>query len=183
GEIRMVEPETLGEDIIFIKRKPGRLQGTGEAMYKRGSFYAVICVCAALWLVGFVYYKRTDRIKTDSVYARRLQAPRQAKQGLAQARKLIAARNKEEFYDMVFKTIQQYLGNKLHLSSGAVTFETVRSYLNENNIEQKVIDDIKLTYEECDMIRYASADVGAENMNASYQRLAQVIDHLERFLK
>ena len=183
GEIRMVEPETLGEDIIFIKRKPGRLQGTGEAMYKRGSFYGVICVCAALWLAGFVYYKRTDRIRTDSVYARRLQAPRQAKQGLAQARKLIAARKGEEFYDVVFKTIQQYLGNKLHLSSGAVTFETVHSYLSENNVEQKVIDDIKLTYEECDMIRYALADISEENMNASYQRLAQAIDHLERFLK
>ncbi|MCK5082260.1 MAG: hypothetical protein KAR31_05075, partial [Candidatus Omnitrophica bacterium] len=183
GEIRIVEPETFGKDIIFIKTRPGKLQVAGEAVYKNGLLYIVVFILAILWLGGFVYYKRTYRIKTDSVYARRLQAPRQAKQGLAQARKLIAARKGEEFYDVVFKTIQQYLGNKLHLSSGAVTFETVHSYLSENNVEQKVIDDIKLTYEECDMIRYALADISEENMNASYQRLAQAIDHLERFLK
>ena len=183
GEIRIVEPETLGEDIVFIKIRPGRFQAAGEAIYKNGLFYAVVLIFAALWLGGLIYYRRTYRIKTDIVYARRLQAPRQAKQGLAQAKKLIASQKREEFYDTVFKTIQQYLGNKLHLSSGAVTFETVQAHLGAGNIEQKVIDEIKLTYDECDMIRYAAADVDQEKMNGSYQRLAQVIDHLERFLK
>ncbi|MCK5012901.1 MAG: protein BatD [Candidatus Omnitrophica bacterium] len=183
GEIRVVEPETLGQDIVFIKTKPGRLRLIGGAIYKNGLFYICIFVLTLFWSGGLIYYKRSDRIKTDSVYARRLQAPRQAKKGLAQAKKLIAAHNGGEFYDTVFKTIQQYLGNKLHLSSGAVAFETVQSYLSANNIEQKVIDNIKVTYDECDMIRYASADVSRENMDASYQRLAQIIDHLERFLK
>ena len=83
----------------------------------------------------------------------------------------------------MFKTIQEYLGNKLHLSSGAVTFETVQSELVSKNIEQDAIDEIKVILEECDMIRYASADISQDDLTASYQRLASNIDYLERHLK
>ena len=183
GEIQTVEPETFGQDIVFIKVKPGRLRVVGAAIYKNSWFYVLIVVLAFLWSGGLLFYQRSCRIRTDIVYARRLQAPRQAKKGLIRAKELIAKGNKEEFYDTVFKTIQQYLGNKLHLSSGAVALETVQSRLEENNIEQKLIDEIKLIYDECDMIRYASASMSQENMNTSYQRLERIIDHLERFLK
>jgi len=135
------------------------------------------------WVGTFINYKRTDRIKTDIVYARRLLAPRRAKQGLAIVKKLIDSGNKEKFYDATFKTIQEYLGNKLHLSSGAVTFETVQSELVSKNIEQNTIDEIKVIFEECDMIRYASGDINQDNLTASYQRLVNNIDYLERHLK
>jgi hypothetical protein len=183
GEIRMAEPETLGQDIVFIKKSPGRLTLAGKTMTGNAVFYLIILAAAVLWLVGLIYYKHSARIRTDSVYARRLQAPRQAREGLAQARKLIAARRKELFYDTVFKTIQQYLGNKFHLPSGAVAFETVREHLQQCHVDPKVVEDVKLTYDECDMIRYASADVSPEKMNVTYQRLAHIIDHLERFVK
>ncbi|HQP10658.1 MAG TPA: BatD family protein, partial [Candidatus Omnitrophota bacterium] len=183
GAVRPPEPETLGQDIIFIKRAPGRLKPLGQALTKSFVFFCIIFLAAVLWVAAFIHYKRTARIRTDSVYARRLQAPRQARQGLALAQKLMASGKKEMFYDVVFKTIQQYLGNKFHLPSGAVTFEAVRGHLQKNNIEQRIVDDIALTYSECDMIRYASADISPENMDVTYQRLAHVIDHLERFVK
>jgi len=183
GEVRPVAPETLGQDIVFIKNRPGRLRIAGKHVYNGVLFYMVILLAAALWLAAWMHYERTHRMRTDIVYARRLQAPRKAKHGLAQAKKLIAAGKKEEFYDTIFKTIQQYLGNKLHLSSGAVTFETVQIRLSSKNIEQKVIDDIKLSFEECDMIRYAAADINQENMETSYRSLAQIIDYLERSLR
>ncbi|MBN1870563.1 MAG: protein BatD [Candidatus Omnitrophica bacterium] len=183
GQVKTAEPEKLGQDIVFIKDRPGNFRSIKDEIYRNGLFYFLMFIYAVLWLGGFLYYQHTHRMKTDVVYARRLRAPKQAKQGLAEARKLMAARKGVEFYDTVFKTIQQYLRDKLHLSSGAVTFETVQAYLNNNRIERNVIDDIKLVYDECDMIRYASADMGQENMSASYQRLARIIDHLERFLK
>lgn len=182
-EPKPITPEVLGQDIVFIKTNPGELQIIGQHVYKRMSFYLIIVPAVIMWLGVFVYYKRTHRIKTDIVYARRLQAPRQAKRGLTRARHSIATGEKEEFYDAVFKTLQQYLGNKFHLSLGAVTFETVRAKLRRNNMDTKIIDDLKLTFEECDMVRYASANISQESMRAGYQRLARIIDHLERHLK
>jgi len=183
GEYRPLESEKFGEDIVFIKAKPGKFRIFGQHAYNSSLFYFVIILSIMAWVGTFINYKRTDRIKTDIVYARRLLAPRKAKQGLALVKKLIDSGNKEKFYDATFKTIQEYLGNKLHLSSGAVTFDTVQSELVSKNIEQNTIDEIKVIFEECDMIRYASADISQDDLTASYQRLANSIDHLERHLK
>jgi len=183
GEYRPFESEKFGEDIVFIKAKPGKFQLFEQHAYNSSVFYFVMILSVMTWVGAFVNYKRTDRIKTDIVYARRLLAPRKAKQGLVLAKNLIDSGNKEKFYDATFKTIQEYLGNKLHLSSGAVTFETVQSKLVSKNIEQNAIDEIKVIFEECDMIRYASADISQDDLTVSYQRLVKTIDSLERHLK
>ena len=75
------------------------------------------------------------------------------------------------------------MGNKLHLSSGAVTFETVQEKLGIKNIEKDVIDNIGAIFEECDRVRYASGNIDQGAMNESYQRLEKNIDYLERHLK
>jgi len=183
GEYRPFEFEKFGEDIVFIKARPGKFRIFGRHVYNSSLFYFVIILSIMAWVSACINYKRTDRIKTDIVYARRLLAPRKAKQGLALVKNLIDSGNKEKFYDATFKTIQEYLGNKLHLSSGAVTFETVQSELVSKNIEQNTIDEIKVIFEECDMIRYASAANNQDDLTASYQRLANNIDYLERHLK
>lgn len=183
GEYKPVNPEVFGEDIVFIKEKPGKFRLSGQHVYNSPFFYIIILLSALAWIVVLISYKRSNRIKTDIVYARRLLAPRKAKQGLVLTKSLIPSANKEQFYDAVFKTIQEYLGNKLHLSSGAVTFETVQEKLISKNIEQNTIDEIQTIFEECDMIRYASADIDQDDLSASYQRLANIVDYLERYLK
>ena len=183
GEYKPIQPEVFGEDIVFIKEKPGKFRISGQHAYNNLFFYVAILLSIAAWVGVFLNHKRTHRIKTDIVYARQLMAPRKAKQGLIQVKGLIAAGYKEKFYDTVFKTIQEYLGNKLHLSSGAVTFETVQDRLKSKNIEQSIVDEIKVIFEECDRIRYASAGTGQDDLAASYQHLANAIDHLERHLK
>jgi len=183
GVYMPIHPEIFGEDIVFIKANPGKFRISGQHVYNSSLFYIVIILSIIAWVGAIINFKRTDRIKTDIVYARRLLAPRKAKQGLALVKNLIDSKNKEKFYDATFKTIQEYLGNKLHLSSGAVTFETVESELISKSIEQKTINEIKVIFEECDMIRYASADISQDDLTTSYQRLANNIDYLERHLK
>jgi len=183
GEYKPFDPEVFGEDIVFIKEKPGTLKISGQHVYNSALFYWLIVLSIMAWAGSLMNYKRLDRIKTDVVYARRLLAPRKAKQGLAHVKGLIAGKDREKFYDAVFKTIQEYLGNKLYLSSGAVTFETVQDKLNSKNIEQSTIDEIEKIFEECDMIRYASADISQDDLTVSYERLANNIDYLERHLK
>jgi hypothetical protein len=183
GEYKPFEPEKFGEDIVFIKEKPGKFRITGQHAHNSVFFYIIILLSIMVWVGAFINYKRTHRMRTDSVYARRLLAPRKAKQGLAQVKTHIGTGNKEKFYDAVFSTIQEYIGNKLHLSSGAVTFETVEAELRTKNIEQVAINGIKLIFDECDRVRYASADTGQDDLTASYQRLAKAIDYMERHLK
>jgi len=181
--VKSAESETFGQDIVYIKSQPGKFREIGRRVYHRVDFYVIIFTLLVLWMGALNHYQRTHRIRTDTAYARRLIAPKKARQGLAQAQKLLAAGKKEEFYDTVFKTIQQYLGNKLHLPVGSVTLEAVQNFLDVKNVGQKICDDVKQIFEECEMIRYASAEINKEDMKDSYQRVASAIDVLERSLK
>lgn len=181
--IKEVEPEALGRDIVFIKEEPGRFRPLGEHFYQRFLFYMILGMAALLWLGAYVLYQRTHKIATDIVYARRLLAPKQAKLGLKQAKRFFDANQKGEFYDTMFKTLQQYLGNKLHLPSGAVTFDMVQSHLDSDKIDQEVFNEIKAFFEQCDTVRYASAHIDKNDMQQSYARIQRIIDYLERHWK
>ena len=138
---------------------------------------------AAAWVILYVLYRETHRLRTDQVYARRLRAPKKAQIGMQAARGLIQKGKEKEFYDGIFKTLQEYLGDKFHLSSSGLTFAAADEVLGRQRIAQEMIGRIKVIFEECDMVRYASASFDAMKMRGSLESLEKVIDHLERNIK
>ena len=132
---------------------------------------------------GYLFYQRSTRLKTDTLYARRLHAPKKAKKGLLEAKGFLAKHQHREFYDAVFKTFQQYVSDKIHLPIGAANKEDVQLRLQSLSIDEKIIQAIGLLFEECEMVRYASFQINEQMMKASYERLETIIDHLERHIK
>jgi len=130
--------EALGQDIVFIKDDIGQLRKKGSAFYRSILFYMMVLLIGSAFVAGYVFYQRTHRLETDVVYARRLHAPRKARKGLKEAKHLMDAGKVEEFYDMLFKTFQHYLGNKFHLSSGAVTVEAIKCRLKPEDKHQNI---------------------------------------------
>ena len=181
-QLDIVEPEVVGQDIIFIKDSPGTFYLMGRHVCHDSRFYTVIVIGVGVWIALYAFYQRTHKMETDVVYARRLLAPKEAGKGLRQAARLKALNQKGEFYTALFKTLQQYLGNKLHLSSGAVTFATVQPRLS-GCIEPAVLEELKHIFEECDAVRYAPAALDETAMSGSYERVQKIIDYLERHLR
>jgi len=178
-----IEPETLGEDIVFIKDTPGTIHAVGQRMYSQWSFYAAILSVFSLLILFYLLFQRTHRLETDIVYARKLKAPKHAKKGLSEAQKLISSTQREEFYDTVFKTLQNYLANKLHLPAGSIDKSSIGYHLTGRVKERDVIDKIVLTLQECDAIRYSPTQGNEEEMRGTYERLENIIDYLERNIK
>jgi len=180
-EASVIQPEeSLGQDIVFIKDAPGKARRIGQVFYKGILFYVGMSLIMGIFCMVYILYKRTHRLETDIVYARRLLAPKQAKKGLTEAKHKIQQNKTAEFYDVIFKTLQQYLGNKFHLSSGAVTFEAVQVKFEGKAKFNKVKEAIRGIFVECDSVRYASAKIDQKQMAAMYQRVEQIIDYLER---
>ena len=172
------ESEILGQDIVFIKEEPGKFHRRGAHFYQNFLYYLFIFL--SVWNGLYIFYKRTHRLETDQIYARRLLAPRQARKGLAQAQKLMEAAKTEEFYNTLFKTLEQYLGNKFHLPPGAVTFDNIKSRLTLNQNRDIILNDLESLLKECEMVRFAAASFSKEKMRQSYAKLEGLIDQLER---
>jgi len=110
-------------------------------------------------------------------------APRQARKGLLEAKKLMEQGKRMEFYDTLFKTLQEYLANKFHLSLGAVTLENVQASLNSKEGNETFGAQLKILFDECEMARFAAVSFEKENMRQSYLRLEKLIDYCERHVR
>ena len=175
--------EALGQDIIFIKDKPGSFIPAGFLLIRSFVFWLLFVIYGCVWAGCFIYYRLHTRLKIDEQFARRLKAPREAKKGLAQAKQYLASGQAKEFYDQIFKTLREYLGNKLHVSSAGMTFAEAGSKLKERQAPEEVLSRIRHVFEVCDMVRYASARLSEQDMGAVFKDIEQIIDYLERHIR
>ena len=124
-----------------------------------------------------------DRLFVCNVYARRLYAPKRAKKELNRAEIFLQKEQQVEFYDAILKSLQEYFGNKFHLVSATITFQTLENRMKSQEIDQKITESIKSIFAECDLVRYASFKLDNEKMKSIYQKAQEIIDYLERHLK
>jgi hypothetical protein len=173
-------PEQFGRDIVFIKELPGAWQSAGTAPMASGLIWILSLVYAIVWGILFVFIQQQQRLKSDHGYARRLHAPKKAKQCLMQAEMLLKQGKSKEFYDILFKTFQEYCGDKFHLSSLGVTFGSVKDALKGKNISADKMDIIHKIFEECDRIRYSSVQTDPAAMKDILEKIETTIDYIER---
>ncbi len=177
---RTVVREKFGRDIIYIKESPGALTGQGRYLYKNPLFL-LLQIVPVLALVGvWMMHRRKERLSTDIGYARRLSAPRKARNGIHEAEDFLAKNRSGEFYDAVFKTIRDYIGNRFHVPSGGMTADSAGDLLKDKGLAQDMLSRLIHIFRECDMARYAPSELGRDKMQGTLTELKEIIDYLER---
>ncbi len=170
--------EILGRDIIYIKESAGRLYRRKDFLF-RNPLYALFHFVVLL-AVGavFILQKRRERLATDIRYARRLRAPRGARRNLMATRRLLEG-EPHAFFDAVYKTLREYLGDKFHLPSAGITSDVVEE-LRSRNVDDGILAKIQQCFAQCDTARYAPASITREQMQSTFTLLQELIDSLER---
>jgi len=177
-EGKAVKREVLGKDIVYIKDEIGPVKRGDGHLYKNAGFL----ILQFLPLIGFagilVYQKRRERFATDRTYARQYHAPRKAKKGLDLAQSLISSGKPQEFCSAIFKTVQEYLGDRFDLPVAGITIEVVES-LRSRGISEEILEKLTNFFHSCDMIRFAGSDMSENDMNANLEIAREIISLLE----
>jgi len=171
--------EILGRDIIYIKDTPGELKRKGLLLCKNRLFIVLQFLPLAALIAVLIFQKRKERLQSDIGYARRLRANGEAKKNLRKLRRLLDSKEPAEFFDAVFKALQEYLGDKFHLPTAGITVNVVDE-LKGRNIEDEILDKIQECFAACDMARYAVSSVTKNEMLNALKLLEEIIDRLER---
>lgn len=180
AQIKPVQKEELGRDIIYLKNSPGKLRKIGYYLYQSFSFWLFQILSFILFIGVVLFNFKQQKLKSDTRYARRLRAPAKAKKGIQESDKLLREGKTQEFFDAVFKTIREYLADRFHLPSGGITAITVEEIANKKGLPQEVLDKIKKIFADCDMARYAPGQFGQKELQDVFQALKEVIDYLEK---
>ncbi|MBI5741971.1 MAG: protein BatD [Nitrospirae bacterium] len=177
---RPVKKEIYGRDIIYIKESPGELKKKGDYLYRNIFFILFQLVPLLVLAAALILKKQKEKIGSDTGYARRLSAPKKAKKGILEAGHFISRNMPAEFYDSVFKTIREYLGNRFHVPSGGITAGVVNDLLKGKNIDPAFLGKLTNIFTACDMARYAPTAPDTMKMQETLNEMKEVIDYLER---
>ncbi len=170
----------LGRDIIYIKEDIGRLRTRGKNIYNSRGFLMLQFLPLILFFGAVIFQRRRERLSTDVSYARKLRAPKIARKKIKQAKEFLAQGKTSEFYDCVFKTLQEYLGHRFNRPSAGITAEVVEELIRGEGLDAAAASKLKRCFVECDIARYATAQLDAAAMKQTLGILEEVIDYLER---
>ncbi|MDP8264753.1 MAG: BatD family protein [Candidatus Aceula lacicola] len=176
----LAQDDRLGRDIIFIKDYPGTFFSLKWAMCQdvRLWFFVVLYFLIIIFFC-FVFVQR-QRIETDTAYAKRLRAPEKAQKGLQQAKQFMDQGKVQEFYDTVFKLLQQYFSHKLAMPEGMITDRDIKEFLSKENVLSDIVIKTQSLLSQCDCVRYGAVLGGEGSMKMSYSDVRDIIDFFER---
>lgn len=174
------QEEKLGKDIIYMKEYPGTFVPEGRYLFQNKLFWISQMFPIGLFLTLFFFHRKSEKIRTDKKYARFLKAPRKARIGMAKAKSLIGKKVPVQFYDVIFKTLQEYIGDKFNLPKGAVTSQVIDEKFRPAGYDEEVLGDLKEMFDACEMARYASVIPDAQKEEEVLEKLKEIIDHLEK---
>ena len=181
GMTQLVYPEErLGRDIIHIKDNIGTLRRKGTRLYKNSLFWTGQALPGAAFLVFFFMYRRRERMRTDIRYARFFHAPRKAKSGLGKAKAFLDKGDAPRFYDSIFKTLQDYLGDKFDLPKGSITSQIIENRLRPAGYDEHVLEMLHEVFLKCEMTRYASSMPAGAETEKVLDNVERIIDYFEK---
>ncbi len=172
---RSAPEEKLGRDIVYIKDDPGRLAAPADAWYRSLPFLLWQPVPLLLFAAAVWYDRRRQRLTGDVRYARFTRAGKQAKRALAAAEHALATGNRQQFYDALSRTMQEYLAAKLDLPPGAIDADAVAA----RGVSDECVQRVRNFLTTCEQVRFAPG-TGDGDMRGTLALAQEVIKQLER---
>ena len=172
--------EKIGRDLIYIKESSGKFKKKGSFLYKNLGYLLLHSIPFLILSFVFTIHSRSERLRTDERYARHASAPKKARAGLKEASRLLKQKKSGEFYSALFKTIQEYLGDRYLLAAGGITANIVDELLKDKGIKTDILDKLERLFADCDMARYAASQFGTKEMEETFGHLREIIDYMER---
>ncbi len=170
----------LGTDIIYIKEDIGKILAKEKHFYNNRGFLMLQLLPLMLFGAAVIFQRRRERLSTDISYARKLRAPKIAREKIKKAKEYLTQAKTAEFYDQIFKTLQEYIGHRFNRPSKGITAEVVEELILNKGLNTEAASKLKRCFAECDTARYAPAQLDTAAMEQTLGVLEEVIDYLER---
>jgi hypothetical protein len=87
------------------------------------------------------------------------------------------------FHAELLQALRQYLGSRLDLPPGALTFQEVERRLREKNIDEGLLQDLRGLFERCEAGRYGGTTAADSQPSADVEQALDVAGRIERSLK
>ncbi len=176
--------ETWTKGIAFNYEDPSVVenQPSGLAQWlKSPAVFGMVAIPPAVYfvLLSVSFWKR--RLDADPAALRARRAYGRLQDGLKEARRLAASDGR--CYEKILDAFRQYLGDKLDLPGGALTFNDAKKSLEEKHLDDGSIERLKDIFHRCEAGRYSGGLSDEADPSALIEQSESLAKSLEKKLR
>lgn len=173
------EEEKRQMTIVGLKDYSGGLRRYNTNFY-RNKILILIWVLPVLMIIfATIIEKRMQVLRDNPRYAAMLSASRKARRLIAKAETFLKQGDCKTFYEIVFKTIQGYLGERVLTPTAGIT-EQVINDLRDFGIEEGMLNRIRKIFSDSYLVRYTSVNFSQDDMRGMLEEVRDVIKDLDK---
>lgn len=154
--------EAQRTDIVHIKMETGPIAAIRPPLIRQPWFLVLQAIPLAVYFGVGIWRKRQDELARNPRLRRHLQLQRTMQNGLAELRQMAGENRTLDFYGLVFRLLQEQLGERLDLPGTAITEAVVDERLPARGASPELIARLHALFQLCNQARYAPVQTNAE---------------------
>lgn len=175
------EIKQLNTDIRYIKTTGVHFALKGNYFFGSEMFYAGLAT-PLLAFISFIFLRRRYiSYSSNTILVKNRKANKVAKKRLKTAEQHIQAKEKEKFYDEIFRALYGYLSDKLNIPVADLSKEKITHSLKERKLSDNLNQKLISTLDNCEFARYAPAAV-SDDLGRIYEDTTDLIAQMEEKL-
>ena len=142
-------------DILPIKENLGRREPATAPLIGQATFLGLQSLPVLAFLGALVWRKRTDQLANNPRLRRRRAVAQLMEQGRGDLRRYAAENKADEFFALLFRLLQEQLGERLDCPATAITEAVVDERLQALAAGPALLECLRELFQLCNQARYA----------------------------
>lgn len=165
-------------DIRYIKKGNLTLVKENTEFFNSFMHISIILGCIIIFITSIILRKLYIKNNSNIILVKERKAVKLAKKQLISAENKMTQNNKDEFYTEILLALNNYLNNKLRISSADNTRENIKQILLSKKVNENNISELIKILETCEYAKFAPGAVSG-NLPEVYQNTLNIITSIE----
>lgn len=170
--------EKSPQDILPIKENLETFTTKSSPLIARPAFLAVQALPVLAFLAAFVWRRRTDNLANNPRLRRQRAVALLIRDGVADLKKFAAENKSDEFFALLFRLLQEQLGERLDCPATAITESVIDEHPKLRSAPASARDGLHELFQLCNQARYAPVR-GTSELNSVAAKFEKTIAELQ----
>jgi hypothetical protein len=167
-----------GDDILHIRAQFAA--GSASGLLIRQPWFVSLQVAPVLtWVTLLVVRKRRESLANNPRARRQREVARRVRVGVKEMHSLAAGQNSDAFFAVLFRLLQEQIGERLDVPASSITESIVDERLRHGNLPPQTLADLHELFQVCNQARYAPQKTSQE-LSAIISRAESVLSDLQK---
>ena len=157
GDIPQVE-----NNIVHIKPHLGGIVASSRPWLRQPWFWGLQALPVIAWIACYFYRSRRNALHNNPRALRRKRVKTIVDEGIQTLEKMGAENRSDEFFAVLFRLLQEQIGERLDLPANAITEAVIETKLRNCGLDPEISQSLDQLFQACNQARYAPIDSSKE---------------------